>query len=74
MKLSDLETLVKAMRKRADEHGVANPNVEFYDWSADRQDNYDISGELHTVLSQHTVVSDGSAAKRGDYSIPLRRC
>ncbi len=74
MKLSDLETLVKAMRKRADEHGVANPNVEFYDWTADRQDNYDISGELHTVLSQHTVVSDGSAAKRGDYSIPLRRC
>lgn len=34
----------------------------------------DGSGELHTVLSQHTVVSDGSAAKRGDYSIPLRRC
>lgn len=74
MKLSDLETLVKAMRKRADEHGVANPNVEFYDWVPARQDNYDISGELHTVLAQHTVVVDGSAAKRGDYSIPLRRC
>lgn len=74
MKLSDLETLVKAMRKRADEHGVANPNVEFYDWWAERQDNYDISEELHTVLGQHTVVADGTAAKRGDYSIPLRRC
>ena len=85
MKLSDLEALVKAMRERADHHGHEDPNVEFYEsncpeFAATLANgnafvNFDIDSEVtRETLRQHVVTSDGSAAKRGDYAVPLKAC
>ncbi len=85
MKLSDLEALVKAMRERADDHGHKDPNVEFYEsncpeFAATLANgnafvNFDIDSEVtRETLCQHVVTSDGGAAKRGDYAIPLKAC
>lgn len=85
MKLSTLEALVKAMRERASANDVDDPNVEFYetnclDPAATRANgnafvNFDIDEEVtRETLRHHTVTSDGSAAKRGDYAIPLKAC
>ena len=85
MKLSTLEALVKAMRERASANDVDDPNVEFYEnncpqFAATLQNgnafvNFDIDEEVtRETLCRHTVTSDGSAAKRGDYAIPLKAC
>lgn len=37
--------------------------------------NFDIDEEVTCeTLRRHVVNSDGSAAKRGDYAIPLKAC
>lgn len=84
MKLSTLEKLVAAMRQRASDNGVADPNVEFYDsdrhafitaLTSDRvYVNMDVVPGTERILREHTVTCDGDAAKRGDYAIPLRLC
>ena len=85
MKLSDLEALVKAMRERADHNGHKDPNVEFYESNCPEFAaalangnafvNFDIDSEVtRDTLRHYTVTSDGSAAKRGDYAIPLKAC
>ena len=85
MKLSTLEALVKAMRERASANDVDDPNVEFYEnncpqFAATLANgnafvNFDIDGEVsRDTLRHHVVTSDGSAAKRGDYAIPIKAC
>ena len=85
MKLSDLEALVKAMREQANHNGHKDPNVEFYENNCPQFAaalangnafvNFDIDSEVsQDTLRDHVVTSDGSAAKRGDYAIPLKAC
>lgn len=85
MKLSILEALVAAMRERATHNGVSDPNVEFYEnncpqFAATLANgnafvNFDIDSEVsRDTLRHHVVTSDGSAARRGDYAIPLKAC
>lgn len=82
MKLIELELLVAAMRKKANEMGVANPNVEFYDHDRDQLLERHAAGcaflNMEPVdgvidqLHEHVVRTDGSVAKRGDFAIPLK--
>lgn len=73
MLLSDLETLVAAMRKRSNERGIADPNVEFFDAeeSSLMMVNYTIRSDVADEIQQHEVVVSGDAANRGDFAIPL---
>lgn len=86
MKLSTLEALVAAMRERADYYGVTDPNVELYYANNERFRNelkaehypfvnFEVDPDCtRDTLKAHTVHADGSAAKKGDYAIPLSIC
>lgn len=86
MKLSTLEALVKAMRRRAARSGVTDPNVEFYEnndpafaevlQNGNAFVNFDIPEHVtKDTLGLYTVATPGgTAAERGDYAIPLNAC
>lgn len=85
MKLSALEMLVAAMRSKATDMGIADPNVEFYE--NDRAAilaahatgvafmNMEVEPDvLENSLREYVVLSDGDKAQRGDFAIPLQLC
>ncbi|MDF3881087.1 hypothetical protein [Cupriavidus basilensis] len=80
MKLSALESLVKAMRAKAREMRMMDPNVEF--WDADTAirtpkgllRNMEPMADAESTLEQHVVETHGSAAQPGDFAIPMRAC
>lgn len=85
MKLSYLESLVKAMRAHADRNGNEDPNVEFYDdnraaitealASGSPFLNMEVVPDItDSGIHQFAMVSDGSAARRGDFAIPVKPC
>lgn len=81
MKLSQLESLVKAMRVHANASQIADPDVRFYD---DKRADFieaanapvafmriDILPNAEDQLRELVVVSDGELSSNGDYEIPL---
>lgn len=76
MKLSDLETLVAAMRARANAAGNKDPNVELFDPSPEGCTgfyNYTISQDIADEIHEHEVLVSGTQALSGDFAIPLIR-
>lgn len=87
MKLSNLEEMVRLMRKIANEKGVSDPEVTFYD--NNRNDVIEASKKLHSidfdicgiiekdslpnvdVLRQHVATIDYHRHRAGDFQIPL---
>lgn len=81
MKLSQLESLVKAMRKQAKASKIADPNVQFYD--DDRSDlaeavksgkpfiDMDIIDNIEQDLNSFVVCVGAVGVTTGDFHIPL---
>lgn len=81
MKLSELQVLMDAMTKKATQMGIADPNIEFWipreETDKSRTSHFDnlephpnAAAEIH----DHVVQIGGTAAARGDFAIPMRRC
>lgn len=85
MKLSYLESVVKAMRAHADRNGDTDPNVEFYDdnrpefhaavASAGPFFNMELAPDIAVGnICNYAVTVHGSVAQPGDFAIPVKPC